>query len=260
MEFPPMHIASFCLAGGPKAAGIRAGFYARRLVRCLPASAMICLALATAAPATTLLSLTNADFQTGTGVPTGWTGGGDAPNNVVLYRSGGGIPSGESVLGVKRVNNWVQQSFLTSEATADTFDQFTVTFDSGWRNNLSPTNNLDIFFQIVDVSVTPDTAGFVLAEAEYDFPLTVPDNQRDVYRVIQTGNTVTMSYDNTLPSLAGNEIALRIITSDDTVNSWDPTGWVDNVSVVAVPEPSTVAVFAGMAIVPVFLRLRRRGG
>jgi len=257
-----MNVSPFCLAGGPKAAGIRAGFYARRLARCLPASAMICLALATAAPATTLLSLINTDFQTGSNnaVPTGWTGGGDTLNNVVLYSSGGGIPSGESVLGVKRANNWVQQSFLTSEVTADTFDQFTVTFDSGWRNNLTTTRNLDIFFQIVDVSVTPDTAGFVLAEAEYDFPLTVPDNQQDVYRVIQTGNSVTMSYDNTLPSLAGNEIALRIITSDDTFNSFEPTGWVDNVSVVAVPEPSTVAVFAGMAIVPVFLRLRRRGG
>lgn len=204
---------------------------------------IVLIFIATGPASAAILSLTNADFQTGAmnAVPTGWTGGGLIPGNVVIYSVGGGIPAGVQVLAVKRPDNWVQQSFLTSEATADTYSEFTITFDSGWRNNNAGAGrNLDLLFQIVNVS----DGNAVLAEAEYDFPLTTPSVASDVYRVIQTGNTLTLTYDNTLSSLVGDEIALRLITSSDTFSSFDPTGWIDNVSVTAVPEPASLVLLS----------------
>lgn len=225
----------------------------------LTAGAMALSALAAGQAAAAPLTLTNADFQTGVmdAVPTGWTSGGVAPGNVVIYSTGGGIPSGTQVLAVKRPGNWVQQSFLTSEATAETYNEFTITFDSGWRNNnAGAAGNLDLFFQIVNVTELETSANFVLAEAEYDFPLTTPSVASNVYRVIQTGNTLTLTYDNTLPSLVGDKIALRLITSSDTFSSFDPTGWIDNVSVEAVPEPGSLAL---LGLGSLLIARRRRG-
>lgn len=190
------------------------------------------------ASASLVLTLENADFQASghDSTPTGWTAGG--PNGgQFIYASGGGIPAGTRVLSLKRSDNWVQQSFDTNEVTAESFGTFVVTFDSGWRNNTSSiSNDITLLFEIRNV-----TDGGVLASNTYDFPPNTPSNLLDNYRVIQTGNTIVLNYDNSLASLAGDEIALRMTTLN-AVNSFNPTGWIDNISVTAVPEPGSLAV------------------
>jgi len=143
--------------------------------------------------------------------------------------------------------NYIQQSFLTSEATAENFGEYTVEFESGWRNNTIGDKDLNLRVSIWNV-----TDGVELGFASYTFPPNDPSNLQDNYRKIGD-QSLTVTYDNTAVGLVDDTIALRI-ASNSTQNWWDPTGWIDDIAVTSVPEPATMSLLAlgGIAM------LRRR--
>ncbi len=187
--------------------------------------------IASAAP----ITLLNPDFQgSGNGSnPADWTTVEGAAGHIYIYASGGGIPASTNVLAFHaRPGNSIQQGFLTSEATADSFGTYTVSFDSGWRNNTAAPNDLSL--EVALVNLTDDT---VLASDTYTFPPDTPSNAFDSYRVIEVGNRLTLSYDNTDLGLVGDEIGIRFttVTTQDTFN---PTAWIDNITVDSgAPDP-----------------------
>lgn len=200
-----------------------------------------------AASSAAVITLQNGDFQ-GSGndtIPADWTSSETAANNgVYVYASGGGIPVGTNVLAFHgRPDRWVQQAFQTSEATAESFPGYTISFDSGWRNNSNDPNDLSLVFSIYNI-----TEDSVIASETYTFPSDQPSNGFNSYRVIATGNELTINFDNSDPTIAGNTIGLRI-TSQSSQDSFNPTGWIDNVSITAIPEPSSALLlsFLGLA-------------
>ena len=200
------------------------------------------------------ITLSNADFQSSDAdVPTGWTRSTFDPLGIYVWDDAK-TPTGEAVLAIQaRTDRWIQQSFSTSEATADSYPEYSISFDSGWRSNTSSPNDLSLVFSIYNM----DNAT-VLGSQTYTFPANQPDNLFDTYQVINTGNTVSVKYDNTDPALTGKVIGLRI-TTETTQNSYNPTGWIDNISVNAIPEPSTMGILllAGIAgIVRFIIRAR----
>lgn len=196
------------------------------------------------------LTLVNGDFEGGVdgdNTPNGWdeihanhagafyanvtdASGGDNHN---LYMQGRGS------------GNIIQQSF--TGGTADTQNSITISLDAGWRNDPSGEQTYDWVFEIYNVTdnLTLDSINYTLAP---DGNNGAPDP-----RTIVTAQNFTFTYDNTNPDYAGDEIAFRI-TSNSSTNSFDPTGFIDNVTVV-VPEPSSSALLglSGLALI-----LRRR--
>ena len=86
------------------------------------------------------LTLTNGDFQaSGNNTnPTGWTTNEPTQTSVYVWAANGGIPAGTNVLAMwGNGGQYAEQSFLTSEATAEDFNSFTVGFDAGWRGRIA---------------------------------------------------------------------------------------------------------------------------
>ena len=186
------------------------------------------------------MTLTNTDF-TGDAVdanPAAWT---------TLEGSAGDVGVQISTIGSDHVltfhgrnrtpSNYIQQSLLTSEATAESFGEFTIGFESGWRNNTAAPNDMRLSISIWNV-----TDDVELGSVLYTFPPDTPTNQLNVYRILGT-QSETVTYDNTAVGLVGDEIALRIsiLTIQD---SWNPTAWIDDITVEAVPEPATMSLLA----------------
>jgi hypothetical protein len=196
------------------------------------------------------LTLTNANFQaSGNNTdPSGWTTSEPSQTSVYVWAANGGIPAGTNVLAMwGNGGQYAQQSFLTSEATADDFSQFTVGFDAGWRGRIA-NEPFSYTFSIVNV-----TDNLVLGSATYNF--TTPTvTTANTYAVAATGLSVTISYDNTLGTLAGDTIALRI-TGAGKINDFNNTAWVDNISVTAVPEPGS-ALLGGIGLLALLRRRR----
>lgn len=201
------------------------------------------------------LTLINGDFQTsGNNTnPTGWTTNEPTQTSVYVYAGNattpgaGGIPAATNVLAMwGNGGQYAQQSFLTSEATAEDYNSFTVGFDTGWRGRIA---GQAFTYTISLVNVTDN---LVLGSATYSF--TTPSaTVGNTYAVAATGQSVNITYNNTLGSLVGDTIALRI-TGAGTVNDFNNTAWLDNITVSAVPEP-TSALLGGLGM---FALLRRR--
>lgn len=204
-----------------------------------------------AAPAiAATLTLTNGNFQaSGNNTnPTGWTTNEPAPQtSVYVWAANGGIPAGTNVLAMwGNGGQYAEQSFLTSEVTAEDYNSFTVGFDAGWRGRIA---NQPFSYTISLVNVTDN---LVLGSATYNF--TTPTvTTANTYAVAATGLSVNITYDNTLGSLVGDTIALRI-TGAGTVNDFNNTAWLDNISVNAIPEPGA----ALLGSIGMFALLRRR--
>jgi hypothetical protein len=198
------------------------------------------------------LALTNGDFQSSgnDSDPAGWTTNEPFATSVYVWASGGSIPAGTNVLAMwGQTGHYAQQSFLTSEATAETYNDFTVTFDAGWRGRRAGGAN-SYTFSLVNV-----TDNLVLGSATYNF-ITPTVAVADTYAVVGTGLSVNITYDNTLGSLAGDTIALRISgAGSPNPNAFNNTAWVDNISVTAIPEPSA-ALLGGLGLLAVLRRRR----
>jgi len=212
---------------------------------------LVIAAIITQATAATL-TLTNGNFQdSGNNTnPASWT---------VSETNAGNISSVYvyndtfRVLAFWGAGAYAQQSFNTVEATVGTYNSYTITFDSGWRGFNSPTATaFNVIFSLINV-----TDNLVIGSQTYNFP--VPGSAiTNTYTPIAQGNTVTISYDNTLASMTGDTIALRISgtgSPNQGGNNFANTGWIDNVSVTAIPEPGA-AVLGGLGMLALLLRRR----
>lgn len=176
------------------------------------------------------VTLVNPDFQaSGNNTdPAGWTvteTNAGSVSSVYVYGST------SNVLAFWGAGATARQSFPPSEITADTHGFFNITFDSGWRGcNIPTATGFHVEFSLVNV-----TDGTTLGSANYQFSLPSAAIS-NTYTVIGTGNRVSISYDSTQPSLAGDTIALRITATgspNQGGNNFLNTGWIDNISVTA---------------------------
>jgi hypothetical protein len=189
------------------------------------------------------LTLTNTDFSGGVSSgnnPAGWTTTEALAGNLGIQTPPTSqLPSNGVVLtfqGRSTVNN-IQQNFLTSEVTADTYGIFTVAFEAGWRNNTAAPNDMGWTVSIINV-----TDGGVLGSATYTLPPNSPSNLSDNYRTLGVRSLV-INYDNTIATLVGDTIAIQI-ESNSSQNNFNPTGWIDNISVSASAAADPLLVVA----------------
>jgi len=173
------------------------------------------------------LTLGNTDFEggqvSGNNNPADWI---TIENHTgAFYAEDWGVGVGYGVtlnLQARGDGNILEQSFLTSEVTADTYGTINVTMDMGTRGNTG-------LARILDIEIWNVTEGRSLTSETYVFPTT------------GTGflerKTFSLSYDNTRAGLVGDEISLKI-TSNGEGNTWKTTHWIDNIEV-TVSLPST---------------------
>lgn len=207
--------------------------------------------VATPAIAATL-TLTNGNFQ-GSGNntdPASWT---VSETNTGSVSSVYVYGSTSNVLAFWGAGGYAQQSFSTGEATVGSYNSYTVTFDSGWRGFNSPTaTGFSVTFSLINV-----TDNLLISSQTYNFP--VPGAAiTNTYTPIAQGNTVTINYDNSLASMVGDTIALRISgtgSPNQGGNNFANTGWIDNVSVTAIPEPGA-ALLGGIGMLALLRRRR----
>lgn len=193
--------------------------------------AALLASMATAAHAAPL-TLLNPSFtgDANNGNPAAWTT--TEASSGYIYVASTSLPNGNVLAFHARPGiNHIQQSFSTSEITADSHGRFTIEFEAGWRNNTASPNNLGWTVSIINVT----DGNSVLGSATYTLPPDSPNNAFDNYRSLGV-QTLTIDYDNTSPSLVGDTIAIRI-ESDSSQNSFNPTGWIDNLSVEAGDAP-----------------------
>jgi len=175
----------------------------------------------------TLLTLNNTGFEggqiAGSNNPVDWTT--TENHSGAFYAEDWGAGAGYGVtlnMQARGDGNILEQSFLSSEVTADTYGTINVMMDMGTRGNSGLVRTLNV--EIWNV-----TEGTSLASETYAFPTT------------GTGflerKTFSLTYDNTAASLVGDEIALRI-TSNGEGDAWATTHWIDNIEV-AVSQPAT---------------------
>lgn len=200
------------------------------------------------------LSLSNANFQdSGHNTnPTSWVTTETAQSSVYVWAANGGIPAGTNVLAMwGNAGQNVQQSFATigsGGATADQYNDYTITFDAGWRGRAV---GQPFSFTLSLINVTDST---ILGSATYTLPApTVAVG--NTYAVHATGASVNFTYNNTLGSLVGDTVALRISGAGTTNDGGVNTAWVDNISVTAIPEPSA-ALLGGLGLLALLRRRR----
>lgn len=212
----------------------------------------ISVVLAASAAAATI-TVTNGNFQSSghNTNPTGWTVNDTTNDSVYVWANGfGGLPAGTNVAAIKANDGaYLQQAFNTADATAGSYNSYTVGFDYGWRSNSAPVPTVEFIFHIWNftdnISIASQTRTF-----------TSPTTQNNVYRVLGTDQTVTITYDNTLPGLTGDTIGLRVeMNTTAAANAIDPTAWIDNVSITAVPEPAA-ALLGGLGLLGLLRRRR----
>jgi hypothetical protein len=185
----------------------------------------------------TPLTLANSDFQaSGNDTnPASWsvteTNAGSV-SSVYVYGST------SNVLAFWGAGATAEQSILTTEATADTYGSYAVTFDTGWRGFNRPTaTGFSVKFELINV-----TDGGVLATGTYNYPVPAAAIS-NTYTPIATGNTLILAYDKSLPALAGDTVALRVTgtgSPNQGGNNFANTGWIDNISIDATvggPDP-----------------------
>lgn len=180
------------------------------------------------------ITLVNADFESAdAGLnPIGWTMN-EAHVGAFYAEAGAWAPT--TPLNMQdRAASYAEQAFLTTEATADSFEGFNVSSDMGWRADNGVARS--VTFEIWNV-----TDGTSLATATYNYPAMVSIG-------LIENQTLALTYDNTAAELIGDTIALRINNGGPNTAAWNSTPWLDNVTVTSIPEPATlgmVALFGG---------------
>jgi len=147
-----------------------------------------------------------------------------------------------------RGGNYYQQGLTASDqgaVDATTFSSYTVRFDYGYRRESATSGDINLLVQLWN---TTDNA--LLATD------TVTMQDPGVGLNSLTPGNVVLAYDNTLGSLTGNAIAIRFVHAGNGSKGFNATAMLDNVSITAVPEPSS-AVLLGLAGVPILLRRLR---
>ena len=202
------------------------------------------------------ITLTNTDF-TGDATnsnPSGWvTTETFSPGGISVQPAGGGVAALGQVLTFQDrdgVHN-VTQAISTSEATADSFGTWTVTFgDSGWRNYQTTNGFTGFTVSLIDV----DNGNAVLASDSVVLPA-ASSTGSNIWQDLGA-QVFNLSYDNTAVGLSGNQVAI-VIESDATGSSFNPTAYIDNITVDAVPEPGSLAL---LGLGGLLIAQRRRRG
>jgi len=202
--------------------------------------------LATSFAGAATVALTNADFESG---ETAWDQ--DPAASVYVRHSNGSIQS--NTLHMKSSgDNWAGQNMTVTtdggNIDATSYGSYTVEFDYGYRSDA--TTNGDITMRVALWNTTTNT---MLDSA--DFTITDPGQGPEAWT--QTDFQLNLSYDETAQT-AGDVLQLRFINTTDLPSGsadWSATALIDNVSVTAVPEPSSAALLGlgGLALI-----LRRR--
>ncbi|MFC4992802.1 PEP-CTERM sorting domain-containing protein [Rubritalea tangerina] len=198
------------------------------------------------------LTLADSDFETNTGAWTYFEA--QHFSNWYTHNDGNSQALGlDTVLASQSrgAGSTIQQSFLTTEATADSYGSFTVLFDAGFRSYAAST-----LFQIT-FSIENLSDNTTLATSTFDFS-NPSSTGIDIWSADDHSSQVNLTYDNTAASLAGDTIALRVTQTANSGNNWLTTSYIDNISVTAtaVPEPS-ISSLIGIAGLSLLLRRRR---
>ncbi len=219
------------------------------LTACLATSLF---ALSTVAPAATIL-LTNPGFEDGTNPnATGWVRVDGAEPNSSPSNYAEQIPglSSRTMQLKSDGGNYVEQGFVETIAglavDASTFPGFIVDFEYGYRRDAVTNGDHEI-----RVAVWNTTTGIELAGST----LLIPDP--GVGANFLTAASISLPYDNALVGV-GDGISLRFTSVSDDLGagSWANTAVIDNVSLAAIPEPSSVAIGA-LSLGLLALRRRR---
>jgi hypothetical protein len=211
------------------------------------------------------IALTNADFETGpfgnTQSITGWdefevtgaaSGGGD--DN---YNESRPANINSHVLHLKADGgNWVGQNMTVSDTgtvDATTYPNYTVEFDYGYRADTNTNHGHgDITVRIGLWNTTANTE-----MAGYDLLIPDPNQRVNPVEWTATDYRVNLTYDNTAQT-SGDTIQVRFtqVSPDLASSTYLATAMFDNVSVTAVPEPSSVFLLGALGLLG-FLHRRR---
>lgn len=211
-------------------------------------------ALITSAEAATLI-VSNGDFSSlvDANTATNWTDlepttnsvyynplEASAPDNIAYIFSSGNATAGQ-------FNGFVQNlSTFNAGLTASTYGDYTINFDAGFRDDLTQTGTVNFRVALVDLGadgVYQQSTDLVLASSDFS-------RTKDSTPVNLTAESVNLTFS----SASTNQVGL-VFFNTNTVNTFQQTGMIDNISVTAIPEPSS---FALLGAAGTLLLLRRR--
>lgn len=205
------------------------------------------------APAVTLV-VANGNFSAAGSNPASWTtvettstanndgiyvgvaaNSASAQGNVLHFKDGTGSD----------LTQYIEQSITSNNAGvfADTYSEYTVTMDMGWRNDLTDRN--DATYRISLLNATDNVE---LAFQLVTFPVRAT-GVSNVYLLTLDDFSTVLSYNAADPANAGDTITLRVARTDADTNAANggnsnSTTWIDDVRITAVPEPSTALLGA----------------
>jgi len=212
-----------------------------------------------------VISLTNSDFEATANlgpnqVIDGWSEADGTSATLDPNYAEGGIVGG-SVAGFLKANdgNWIGQDLAGVNATS--FGSYILTLDYGYRTAATPLQT--DFAGDVTIRVSLWNATDSVELVRQDIAITNPGA---VTPNILTNTAVALNYDNSVED-SGDLIQVRIThggPSGADLNDnggaedrgWRATAYVDNVSLEAIPEPST-GVLAALAVFGLMGRRRR---
>lgn len=129
--------------------------------------------------------------------------------------------------------------------TASTYGSYTINFDAGFRDDLTQTGTVNFRVALVDLGADGvyQSSDIVLDSATFS-------RSKNAIAMDMSSESINLTFS----SSSGNDIGLVFI-NENTGSTYQQTGMIDNVSVTAVPEPTTATMFGlvGLAFV-----LRRR--
>ncbi|SHI74969.1 PEP-CTERM protein-sorting domain-containing protein/MYXO-CTERM domain-containing protein [Rubritalea squalenifaciens DSM 18772] len=129
---------------------------------------------------------------------------------------------------------------------ASTYTNYTISFDAGFRDDLGQTGTVNMRVALVDLG----------ADGIYQSSDSILDSA--TFTRSGDGTPMDMSAEVanlTIASASTNDIGL-VFLNENTGTTFQQTATIDNISVVAVPEPTSSAMF-GLAGLALILRRRR---